>query len=255
MFGICLAYILGEDRENQEKDKDLIMILEMTRPVQGGLRQERKLDAVSNNLANVDTTGYKKDVVSFDQKFQAQLNKDFSQGDVTATGNPFDVALDGPGFFKVETPDGIQYTRGGNFTLNSQGILVDLSGNPVLGQGGAIFLDLQNVTDQGAEINWAGEIRLDGDVVDTLDVVNFQDVDKLEKVGQNLLAYSGDPGDEVQVENPEIKHMALEGSNVQAVDEMVKMIDYHRMFETFTKSMLTFDEIDNVVITQVGRPR
>lgn len=111
------------------------MILEMTRPVQGGLRQERKLEAVSNNLANVDTTGYKKDVVSFDLKFKAQLNKDFSQGDVTQTGNPFDVALAGPGFFKVETVDGIQYTRNGNFALNSEGVLVDLAGNPVLGQG------------------------------------------------------------------------------------------------------------------------
>lgn len=231
------------------------MILEMTRPVQGGLRQERKLDAVSNNLANVDTTGYKKDVVSFDQKFEAQLNKDFSQGDVTATGNPFDVALDGPGFFKIESPDGIHYTRSGNFTLNSEGVLVDLSGNPVLGQGGAILLDLQTVTARGAEINSIGEIRVDGDVVDTLDVVNFQDLDMLEKIGQNLLAYEGNPADEFQVDNPVIKQMALERSNVQAVDEMVKMIDYHRMFETFTKSMMTFDEIDNVVITQVGRPR
>lgn len=226
------------------------MILEMTRPVQGGLRQERKLEAVSNNLANVDTTGYKKDVVSFDQKFKAQLNKDFAQGDITQTGNPFDVALAGPGFFKVETVDGIQYTRNGNFVLNSEGVLVDLAGNPVLGQGGAIIIEGRE-----AEINGIGEIRVDGDVVDTLDVVDFQDPDTLEKVGQNILAYTGNPADEVPVENPVIKQMALEGSNVQAVDEMVKMIDYHRMFETFTKSMLTFDEVDNVVITQVGRPR
>ncbi len=226
------------------------MILEMTRPVQGGLRQERKLEAVSNNLANVDTTGYKKDVVSFDLKFKAQLNKDFSQGDVTQTGNPFDVALAGPGFFKVETVDGIQYTRNGNFALNSEGVLVDLAGNPVLGQGGAIIIEGRE-----AEINEIGEIRVDGDVVDTLDVVNFQEPDNLEKVGQNLLAYTGNPADEVRVDNPVIKHKALEGSNVQAVDEMVKMIDYHRMFETFTKSMLTFDEVDNVAITQVGRPR
>ena len=75
------------------------MILEMTRPVQGGLRQERKLDTVSNHIANVDTTGFKKDVVSFDKKFKAQLNRDFSQGSIKTTGNPFDIALAGPGFF------------------------------------------------------------------------------------------------------------------------------------------------------------
>jgi len=231
------------------------MILEMTRPVQGGLRQDRKLEAASNNLANADTTGYKKDVVSFDRQFKAQLNKDYSQGDVVQTGNPFDVALGRSGFFKVETEAGIQYTRNGNFTLNSEGVLVDMSGNPVLGQGGAIILDLQNVRDPGAEINEVGEIRVDGDVVDVLDVVDFQDPDKLEKTGDNLLVYTGDPADEIQVANPVIKHMALEGSNVQVVEEMVKMIDYHRMFETFTKSMMTFDEVDNKAISEVGRPR
>ncbi len=111
------------------------MILEMTRPVQGGLRQERKLEAVSNNLANADTAGYKKDVISFDKKFKAQLNKDYSQGDVTQTGNPFDIAIGGPGFFKVETDQGIRYTRNGSFSLDSLGTLVDQNGNPVLGQG------------------------------------------------------------------------------------------------------------------------
>ncbi|MDD9303625.1 MAG: flagellar hook-basal body protein [Desulfobacter sp.] len=231
------------------------MILEMTRPVQGGLRQERKLEAVSNNLANVDTSGFKKDLVSFDRQFKAQLNKDFSQGDIKETGNPFDVALAGPGLFKVETADGIQYTRNGNFLLNSEGVLVDKSGNPVLGQGGAIIIDLANVDAQGPEINETGEIRVAGDVVDTLDVVNFQDRDKLEKAGDNLFSYNGNPGDEIAVQAPVIKHMALEGSNVQAVDEMVKMIDYHRMFETFTKSIMTFDELDEKAITQVGIPR
>lgn len=227
------------------------MILEMTRPVQGGLRQERKLEAVSNNLANVDTTGYKKDVVSFDLKFKAQLNKDFSQGDVVQTGNPFDIALGSPGFFKIETENGIQYTRNGNFTLNSEGVLVDMSGNPVLGQGGAIVLGEAST----AQINSVGEIRANGEIVDTLDIANFADPDQLEKNGENLMSYTGDPGGEIAVDNPVIKHMALEKSNVRSVDEMVKMIDHHRMFETFTKSMLTFDEVDNMVITKVGTPR
>jgi flagellar basal-body rod protein FlgG len=231
------------------------MILEMTRPVQGGLRQERKLEATSNNLANVDTTGYKKDVISFDRQFKAQLNKDYSQGDITETGNPFDIALAGPGFFKIETIDGIQYTRNGNFSLDDEGVLVDMSGNPVLGQGGAIIIDLGDVQNEGPEINAIGEIRVAGDVVDTLDVVDFEQKDKLEKMGQNLMAYQGNPEDEIQVANPVIKHMALEGANVQVVDEMVKMIDYHRMFETFTKSMMTFDEIDGKAITDVGSPR
>ncbi len=230
------------------------MILEMTRPVQGGLRQERKLEGVSNNLANVDTTGFKKDVISFDRKFKAELNKDFSQGDLEATGNPLDFALASPGFFKIETQEGIQYTRNGNFSLNSEGIIVDKNGNPLMGQGGAILIDLANVEAEGPEINEIGEIRVDGDLVDTLDVVTFIDLSKLEKKGKNLFAYTGNIGDEILPENLVIKHMVLEGSNVQAVEEMVKMIDYHRMFETFTKSMMTFDEIDSKAISEVGIP-
>ena len=74
------------------------MILEMTRPVQGGLRQERKLEAVSNNLANADSNGFKKDRVSFDARFKAQMNKDFTQGALVTTGNPLDFALSGQGF-------------------------------------------------------------------------------------------------------------------------------------------------------------
>jgi len=232
-----------------------IMILEMTRPVQGGLRQERKLDAVSNNIANVDTTAFKKDVTSFDKKFKAQLNRDFSQGDIKTTDNPFDVALASPGFFKVETGEGIQYTRSGSFTLDSQGILVDMNGNSVLGQGGAIFIDPANIQGEGIEISGTGEIRVGTEIVDTLDIVTFADLSKLEKKGQNIYAYTGNTGDEILPETVVVKHMALEGSNVQVVDEMVKMIDYHRMFETFTKSMMTFDEIDSKAISEVGRPQ
>ena len=229
------------------------MILEMTRPVQGGLRQERKLDAVSNHLANVDTTGFKKDVVSFDDRFKALVNKDFSQGDIKPTGNPLDIALAGPGFFKIETQEGIHYTRNGNFTVSNEGVLVDMNGNPVLGQGGAVFIDTE--TGEEPHINEAGEIRLGGEIVDTLDVVTFADLSRLEKKGANLFAYTGNTTDEIPLETIAVAHMSLEGSNVQVVDEMVRMIDFHRMFETFTKSMMTFDEIDGKVITEVGRPR
>jgi flagellar basal-body rod protein FlgF len=229
------------------------MILEMTRPVQGGLRQERKLEAVSNNLANVDTTGFKKDFISFDRQFKAQLNQDFSQGDIVTTGNPFDVALGSDGFFKVDTARGLHYTRTGNFSLNNEGILVDMNGNPVMGQGGAILIDLAEAGTETITINEIGEIFVNDDLVDVLDVVDFEDKGKMEQQGANLYAYTGDPRDEIPVEGVKIAHRALEKSNVQAVYEMVKMIDYHRMFETFSKSMLTFDEVDGLAINNVGK--
>ena len=230
------------------------MILEMTRPVQGGLRQERKLEAVSNNLANADTTGFKKDTLSFDKQFKAQINKDFSQGDIYTTGNPFDFAISGKGFFKIETSEGIKYTRNGNFTLDTNGNLVDHNGNFVMGQAGAIAIDGDNVA-QDLAVNQAGEISLAGELVDTLDIVTFEDLKKMQRDSGNLLFYKGETNDEVQAVNAIVQHKAIEKSNIIVVEEMVRMIDYHRMFETFTKSMMTFDEIDGKAINDVGKLR
>lgn len=133
----------------------------MTRPVQGGLRQERKLEVTSNHLANVDTAGFKKDVVSFDRLFKAKLNTDLTQAGVKHTGNPLDLALVDEGFFKVETGSGVRYTRNGIFSLNSDNILVDQNGDPVLGQNGPITIVAGTV-----EINAAGEVRGDGLILD-----------------------------------------------------------------------------------------
>ena len=230
------------------------MILEVTRPVQGGLRHERKLETVSNNLANADTNGFKKDSVSFDAKLNIQLNKDFSQGAAVTTGNPLDFFISGPGFFKVETPDGIKYTRNGNFSLDPNGILVDQGGNPVMGQGGAIAIDAENI-EQGLSVNESGEISLNGEVIDTFDIVTFADLRKIQRDGKNLLSYDGETTDEQPVDNVVIQQRALEKSNVSVVEEMVRMIDYHRMFETYTKSILTFDEVDSKAINDVGTLR
>jgi flagellar basal-body rod protein FlgF len=230
------------------------MLLEMTRPVQGGLRQERKLEAVSNNLANADTNAFKKDRISFDDKFKAQINKDFSQGTLQTTGNPFDLALVGPGFFKVDTPEGIRYTRNGSFTVDANGNLVDQNGYTVMGQGGAVAIDAEN-PELDLSINQAGDILIGGEIVETLDIVTFQDLRKLERDGRNLLSYEGATTEEVQAGQAVVQQGALEKSNTQVVEEMARMIDYHRMFETFTKSMMTFDEVDSKAINDVGKLR
>ncbi len=227
------------------------MILEMTRPTQGGLRQERKLEAVSNNLANSSTVGFKKDIVSFDEAFKARVDQDFSQGDVIQTDNPLDVALGPQGLFKVETPDGIRYTRNGNFSLNSEGILVDKSGNPVMGQGGAIFLNAVD-PDTSVSVDESGQIFVNNEILDTFDVVTFEDMTKLENTGDNLFVYTGESADEITLEDARVEAGSLEHSNVKVVEEMAKMIDYQRMFEIYTKSMKTFDEIDSKAINDVG---
>lgn len=224
------------------------MILEMTRPVQGGLRQERKLEVTSNHLANVDTAGFKKDVVSFDKMFKAKLNTDLTQAGVKHTGNPLDLALTDEGFFKVETAAGVRYTRNGTFSLNSQGVLVDQNGDAVLGQNGPITIEAGTV-----DINAAGEIRGDGAILDQLDIVTFGDLEKLQKEGVNNFVYTGEAEDETPPVNVAVAQGSLELSSVKAVEEMVDMIDHHRMYETFQKMMMTFDEVDDKAINSLGK--
>ena len=224
------------------------MILEMTRPVQGGLRQERKLEVTSNHLANADTAGFKKDVVSFDKVFKAKLNTDLTQAGVKHTGNPLDIALTDEGFFKVETAAGVRYTRNGTFSLNTQGVLVDQNGDAVLGQAGPITINAAVV-----DINAAGEIRGDGAIIDQLDIVTFGDLEKLQKEGVNNFVYTGNAADEAAPVNVAVAQGALELSGVKPVEEMVHMIDHHRMYETFQKMMLTFDEVEDKAVNSLGK--
>ncbi|MCK5310649.1 MAG: flagellar hook-basal body protein [Desulfobacteraceae bacterium] len=224
------------------------MLLELTRPVQGGLRQERKLEAVANHLANADTAGFKRDVISFDKEFRARMNTDLTQGAIEKTGNDLDLALKDEGFFKIDTPAGIRYTRNGNFTLNSNGVLVNQAGNFVLGQGGAIVVNGTNV-----DINKIGEIRIDGTLRDRLDIITFENLTMLQKEGANNYVYKGDTRDETGPLNIAVEQGAIESSNIQVVDEMVSMIDHHRMYQIYQKMMMTFDEIDGKAINDVGK--
>jgi flagellar basal-body rod protein FlgG len=123
-----------------------------------------------------------------------------------------------------------------------------------MGQGGAVALNPENI-EQDLFINQAGEIILDGEIVDTLDIVTFSDLKKLERDGQNIFSYSGETTDEIQAGQASVEYRALEKSNTRVVEEMARMIDYNRMFETFTKSMMTFDEIDGKAINDVGTLR
>ncbi|TWI72392.1 flagellar basal-body rod protein FlgG [Desulfobotulus alkaliphilus] len=224
------------------------MILQMTRPVQGGLRQERHFENTSNHLANADTPGFKKDIVSFDKAFRAQLHTDLTQGPVRMTGNDLDFALEDEGFFVIETSRGPRYTRNGNFTVNADGFLVTQQGEAVLSGGaplgvadGRVFADAQ------------GNIFVDEALVGALDVVTFQNLEGLEKEGRTLFRYKGDDDDALPPPNIRVKQGALEMANVEVVEEMSHMISIHRMYEIQQKMMMTIDEIDTKAITELGR--
>jgi flagellar basal-body rod protein FlgG len=224
------------------------MILQMTQVVQGGLRQERKLEAITNHLANVNTTGFKGDVLSFDALFNAHLNIDFTPGAIRQTENDLDFALDEDGFFKVQTQQGIRYTRNGTFTLDKDNVLVTQDGDPVLGEAGPIVINGTDIV-----VGEAGEIRVDNRVVDTLSVVNFSSKENLQKEGASLFVYRGERADEEPPENVKVVQGALEMPNVSTVVEMTRMVETLRSYEAYQKMLQAYDETDSKLINEFGK--
>ncbi len=250
----------------------------------GALANEHRMNSIANNLANVNTTGYKRDLVAFkdtfslyahDQIMEAQATvrseklfpdpdhksrvrmsvavTDFQQGALKVTGAPFDVAISGDnGFFKVATEQGEMYTRNGHFRLTAEGMLITEQGWPVLGDGGQITVPAGVNNFVIAE---DGRIFADNDLVGQISLVGVDDLSRLEKLGQNM--YRPRNGAQVE-ETPTTAFMAqgfLEAPNVDAVYEMVNMIEAQRQFEAYAKLMQTSEAVDKEAINKVGRAR
>jgi len=225
------------------------MILSMTEIVQGGLRQELKLETIANHLANASTTAFKGDVLSFDDQFRATMSINFKQGDVRRTGNDLDLAIRNDGFFKIQTDQGIRYTRNGTFTLDSDNQLVTMDGDPVLGETGTVTIEGSNF-----QINEAGEIIVKKEVIDKLDIVTFDAKDNLEKEGTSLFSYQGDAENrEVAAEGAEVIQGALEMPNISPIVEMTRMIETHRSYESYQKMLRAYDETDSKLINEIGK--
>lgn len=219
--------------------------------VMGCRFQELKFDMISNNLANAATSGFKKDIVTFDQTLlQARKTTNFSQGGLRSTGNPLDIALDGEGFFKVRTSGGTRYTRGGSFVLDAEGNLTTQNGDRVQGESGPITI-------QGTEINIdiTGGIQVDGSQLDNLAVVSFSNPGLLQKEGHSYFIYTGDDGEASKPEGTSIMQGHVELSNVEVAEEMIRMIEALRTFESYQKVLQAFDEADGKLVNEVGRFR
>ena len=212
----------------------------------------RQMDVVANNLANVATPGFKAEEEVFttvpirSQSFGAPQKlayvqdfataRDFSAGPMQPTGNDLDVAIQGPGFFVVQTPAGPRYTRLGHFALNAAGQVVNKLGYPVLAGGAPITID---PNDGPVQIASDGSISADrtqqGNAQVTygkLDVVDFQDRGQLTPEEGILFNTSAPP---VQVAQPHIVQRMLEQSNVQPVKELTSMISVQRNYEAVEK--------------------
>jgi flagellar basal-body rod protein FlgF len=216
------------------------------------LTLERQMDVVANNVANVNTTGYKADRSLFEEFLNSRAHednfvgrdrrvsfvqdrgtfKDFAQGAFEPSKNPLDVAIDGRGFLAVQTPAGERYTRDGGLQINNQGQLVTQSGHQVLGTSGPIVFQ---PTDHDISIAADGNItvlegtnRLDS-VRGKLRVVSFADAQKLVKEGSNL--YAAGPGTAAQPDIvSQVRQGFVEKSNVNSVAEMSRMIEVTRAY-------------------------
>jgi len=219
-----------------------------------------RMELIANNLANVNTTGFKRDRLFVQMLKDSTAGKtdaagdldgvqvtqgvDFSDGSLRQTGNPLDVALQGRGFFTVNTPGGLRYTRSGSFRLSPDGSLVNTDGYQVMGTAGAIrFPDMQKLQQATVSISDAGEVTIDRDTVGKIRVVDFADVSALRKESASL--FEAAPGAS-EVEGPgslsAVKQGFLEESNVNGVEEMIAMTELQRSFDTDQKVLQAMDD-------------
>lgn len=221
----------------------------------------------ASNLANSSTTAFKEDRVNFRSLIDGRLLLDrgrgvaspenrlregfetrFAEGPMRSTNAPLDMALEGPGFFVVETPDGERYTRSGHFFRSPEGTLVTADGLPVLGEAGRIQLEVGPV-----DLDAEGRLGQNGVAVGRLRLVEFEDRSKLAKLGRGL--YQPVPED-LQPEpatGTVARQGVLEGSNVQVVDAMVKLIEQERAYDFASRALKAQDENLGRAVSEIGR--
>lgn len=224
----------------------------MTRAAHALHYYERRQEVVANNLANVDTDGFKAERV-FAQMVEGALPVANSETDLTAgtlkeTGGNLDLALGGPGFFVVETADGEQLTRGGSFRLDDQSRVVDANGNPILGDGGEIVLPPGEIA-----IDDAGVIHVDGKEIDRLRIESVPPGTELTHAGANL--FLPDPGrQEVPDTERVVRQGYVETSNVSSIDSLVDMISIQRAYSAVQRTVTTLDSIRQTISNDLGKP-
>ena len=220
----------------------------------GAIAARLQLSVISNNLANVNTPGFKKENVHFESMFQEQLqtgmgkgtnfsrikgtSTDFSQGNLTLTGADLDFGIDGEGFFKVAGEEGFKYTRSGNFKLLEDGSLVTLSGEQVIGENGPV-----NLPSSMVYVDSEGIARDDdGEEVGRLTLYILPDPRDLEKRGNNLWVYRGEGQDEPLI-GGKIRQGYQESSNVSPMRSMTNLIEVQRHFQGNQQSLKAYGDI------------
>jgi len=247
--GINIAHSIRLEIHKEEKWGEKKLMSGVHNLIDSSLAHKLRLDTISNNLANINTNAFKKDVISFNQVLTMKNTSaiDLTPGPIRYTGNKFDVALGSPGFFKIQTSRGIRYTRDGSFTLNEDGLLVTQNGDTVLGQNGPIRINGSNVS-----MNIDGQVLVENEPVDRILVMDFRQPRLLRKEGSSSYIYQGEERDIFAAENVSVQQGYTEGSNVSPIQEMIKMVEALRAFESAQKAIQCMDEITDKMVNDPG---
>ena len=234
------------------------MKLNMTSMKQAMLGQLQLNEVIANNLANINTRGFKKDLIFFemlkvgDKNTKAREATDFAQGALTETNNPLDLAISGRGFFTIQTEDGIAFTRDGHFKLDGDGVLRTQQGQVVLGEGGEIVLVDNDLKPEQITVTRNGEIYLGDMFIDRLAIKDFEDYSKLQKRGENMFVVD-ESVQPISLQEPEVHQGFLEEANVNPAEEMIQLIEVQRQFESIQRMVRTLDETFRKAATEVGK--
>jgi flagellar basal-body rod protein FlgF len=227
--------------------------------------QWQRHEILANNLANVSTPGFKRDDLAMVPDSVAASARganmlalpaggsllqwtEHAQGFIQGTGRSLDAAINGSGFFVVETQAGPRYTRAGAFNVGQNGILVTSTGLPVLGKNGPITISSSKVN-----IGPGGEVNDNGRIVDTLRVVDFPKPYQFQKQGQGLFVPVDTTTEPAPAKGFEVTGAALEASNVGTVQTMVAMVDVLRTYEAAQRAMQAVEEANKQATSDIGK--
>ncbi len=244
----------------------------------GLMAQHMKQETIANNLANINTAGYKKDqslLTSFPHMLLTTVSRDFgpavhrgvgsinlgslveenavifTQGQVYETEKPLDFAVEGEGFFAVMTPEGIRYTRSGHFLRDSQGSLVTPQGYPVMGVRGPI-----NIPGENVYVDSYGSIIHEGQFIDRMILAEFTNPETLRKQGGSFFeAVQQTETANTMGLNSRVHQGFLEGSNIDMVEEITQAITAFRIYEANQKALQAQDELLGKCVNEVGTLR
>lgn len=233
----------------------------------GMMLLQTMVDNTTHNLANAQTTGFKKSLMTSMAQVNNQRNDEallhhdethrmnenainWSQGSLVSTDNHLDLALEGNGFFQIETPNGIRYTRSGSFTLNGNSELVTLQGYKVLDDSGnSIRVDSPDL-----DVSANGDIRANGQNIARLNIVDFEDRNILLREGHNtFVAADEEESAPMPAEGFKVRQGYVEASNVNVVESMVELIRFQRNYELDQKSIHSIDQTLSKAVSEIGQ--